>query len=159
MRLPENVSDERKTESIRSIQRVLADRGYEPGPVDGVLGAATRAAIMAYEHDHGLPITADASEQLLAHLDPSNDEAYPRAGRPGRMPHAEQLVRSVQQSMTMLGYFSGRIDGWPGTDTVRAIREFEAHAGLPVTGRVSARLLARIDDAMQNTRLRTGSMR
>jgi Putative peptidoglycan binding domain len=156
MQLADEVPDARDADMIRAVQRTLADRGYEPGSADGVLGAATRAAIMAYEHDHGLPITADVSEPLLAHLQPGTKPSAIRAGRPGRMPHAEQLVRSVQQSLTALGYFAGRIDGWLGQDTVRAIREYEVHVGLPPTGRISAPLLARIDRSVQNTGLRPG---
>src|SRR5690606_14381969 len=50
---------------VRAVQRELIDRGYEAGPVDGVAHAVTRAAVMAYEHDHGLPLTGQPSEDLL----------------------------------------------------------------------------------------------
>lgn len=35
-------------------QQALTDLGYDPGPVDGVNGAMTTAAIKAFQRDHGL---------------------------------------------------------------------------------------------------------
>lgn len=40
-----------------------------------------------------------------------------------------------------LGYSPGPIDGSLGEQTKVAIRQFEVHRDLPVTGRVSARLI------------------
>ena len=53
------------SETIRAIQRELQARGYEAGAADGVSGLVTRAAIMAYEHDNGLPLSGAADEALL----------------------------------------------------------------------------------------------
>jgi peptidoglycan hydrolase-like protein with peptidoglycan-binding domain len=36
---------------IRSIQQALQQASYNPGPVDGVLGARTMTAIEAYQQD------------------------------------------------------------------------------------------------------------
>jgi peptidoglycan hydrolase-like protein with peptidoglycan-binding domain len=52
----------------RAIQGELTDMGYDPGPVDGALGLKTRAAIMAYERDNGLPERGQVSKSLLAHM-------------------------------------------------------------------------------------------
>ena len=50
---------------IRAVQRELGMRGYKPGIPSGVVTAATRSAIMAFQHDHGLPLTGEPSEALL----------------------------------------------------------------------------------------------
>ena len=42
---------------IRQVQTVLNAMGYDAGPVDGVMGARTRNAILAFEHDNKLPMT------------------------------------------------------------------------------------------------------
>src|SRR5512134_2041558 len=52
-------------ETIRAIQRELQARGYESGAADGVPGIVTRAAIMAYEHDNGMPVLGAADVALL----------------------------------------------------------------------------------------------
>jgi hypothetical protein len=50
---------------VRAVQRELRQRGYRSGIANGVAGPLTRAAIMAFQHDHGLPPTGAPSEDLL----------------------------------------------------------------------------------------------
>ena len=52
----------------RAVQEKLAALGYDPGPVDGVVGPRTRAAIRDYQIDHGLAGTGEVSRALLSHL-------------------------------------------------------------------------------------------
>ncbi len=136
----------RMPEVVKEIQNVLNQKGYQPGTPDGVVGLVTRAAIMAYEHDHGLPLTGEPSESLLRHMQ-GGPSAHVSAGsrqRQSRSPNAEHVIRSVQQSLSQLGYFSAKIDGRSGDDTVRAIKEYEMDAGLVPSGRVSAPLLLKL---------------
>ncbi|UCH74923.1 MAG: peptidoglycan-binding protein [Rhodospirillales bacterium] len=53
---------------IAEIQQLLVERGYNPGPVDGLLGPRTTAAIDQYQGDRGLARTGRASPELLSHL-------------------------------------------------------------------------------------------
>ncbi len=41
---------------ISSIQRALKDLGFDPGPIDGVVGAQTIAAFNAFQRERGLPV-------------------------------------------------------------------------------------------------------
>ncbi len=41
---------------IRAVQRALTDKGFNAGPVDGVMGAQTRSALTQYQEKNGLPI-------------------------------------------------------------------------------------------------------
>ncbi len=41
--------------SVRQVQSALKTRGYDPGPIDGVMGSKTRAALLKYQKDNGLP--------------------------------------------------------------------------------------------------------
>ena len=43
------------TERVRTAQRQLAARGYDPGAADGQLGPRTRKALARYRSDNGLP--------------------------------------------------------------------------------------------------------
>ena len=49
---------------IANLQRALHRLGYDPGPVDGILGARTKSAIQAFQADAGLPVTGQLSERL-----------------------------------------------------------------------------------------------
>lgn len=131
---------------VRAVQRELAHRGYQPGPADGLVHPVTRAAVMAYEHDHGLRLTGDPSENLLKTIlfgvPAGADKA---AGDPS--PQAQSVIRSVQQSLAALGYPVSAIDGRLGEETSRAIRAFEAKNSLPPSGRISGALLLKLREA------------
>lgn len=53
---------------VAGIQEELRVRGYDPGPVDGVAGGRTRAAIRRYQAAVGLPVDGQPSAELLNHL-------------------------------------------------------------------------------------------
>lgn len=54
--------------SVASVQRMLAQLGYDVGKPDGIAGAATRRTVMAFQRDHALSqdglITAGLIEKL-----------------------------------------------------------------------------------------------
>jgi Putative peptidoglycan binding domain len=53
---------------ITNVQIQLQNAGYYAGPIDGVLGPLTRAAIADYQRDHGLAVTAAIDEPTVASL-------------------------------------------------------------------------------------------
>jgi len=44
-------------DDVRGVQQTLLDIGYWPGPIDGILGSRTRAALRQYQKDEDLPAT------------------------------------------------------------------------------------------------------
>ncbi len=63
-----DVASARKV-SIRDVQARLTALGYDPGPVDGMMGPKTRNAIERFQRDTGLERTGDPSLRLLKNLD------------------------------------------------------------------------------------------
>ena len=55
--------------TVSRVQGGLAQLGYRPGPVDGVMGPQTSDAIRAYQRDHGLLVDGRASVQLADHIE------------------------------------------------------------------------------------------
>lgn len=55
-------------QAVSNLQSQLAARGYDPGPIDGVMGERTRAAIRAYQRDRQMPIDGQVSQALVASL-------------------------------------------------------------------------------------------
>jgi len=53
---------------IVNVQTELADWGYNPGPIDGILGPRTRAALAAFQSDHGLLVTSAVDRPTLQTL-------------------------------------------------------------------------------------------
>ena len=41
---------------VREVQAALKVKGYDPGPIDNVLGSLTKAALIKFQKDNGLPI-------------------------------------------------------------------------------------------------------
>jgi hypothetical protein len=50
------------------VQEELAEEGYDPGPIDGVIGPATRDAIVDFQRDTGLPVTGRIDTALIREL-------------------------------------------------------------------------------------------
>jgi Putative peptidoglycan binding domain len=55
-------------EIVTNVQEQLYDEGYYDGPIDGILGPDTRAAIADYQADHGLAVTAAIDEPTVESL-------------------------------------------------------------------------------------------
>src|SRR5262245_39619811 len=56
------------TSDITAAQQRLKDRGYYAGPVDGVIGPRTAAALRAYQRDHGLKATGQVDSPTASAL-------------------------------------------------------------------------------------------
>lgn len=55
-------------QAVINLQSQLAARGYDPGPIDGVMGERTRQAIRAYQRDRQMPVDGQVSQALVASL-------------------------------------------------------------------------------------------
>ena len=55
-------------QGVVSLQSQLAARGYDPGPIDGMMGERTRAAIRAYQRDRQMSVDGQVSQALVASL-------------------------------------------------------------------------------------------
>ena len=135
-----------KAEIVRGIQRELNTRGYGTGQPDGLPGLVTRAAIMAYEYDYGLPLTAEPSQELLSRivLGTAGPAATFKNLPQLKSTEAETVVKQVKQFLTGAGYAPGKPDGKLGDDVIRAIRDFELDQKMPETGRISGQLVSRL---------------
>jgi uncharacterized protein (TIGR02594 family) len=80
---------------IKAVQQGLKDLGYfEVGNIDGKYGPRTRAAVLAFRADNGLPLSPDISAELVAAL----KTAPPRPISPERAegkPQGSRIVRSA----------------------------------------------------------------
>lgn len=154
----EEMSPQMRSALIRALQEELNAKGYGAGPVDGVTGARTRAAIRAYQRDAGLRVTGQPSKDLLDHMKFSSEATERREAPPpaaSSTPTGDrELVRSVQRELQVRGYYKGGIDGIVGPNTREAVRAFQRDAGFDVTGTVDQRLLTELRVADPN--IRTG---
>jgi len=55
---------------VRVVQRALNERGYNSGPVDGIIGPITRSAITSFQENEGLTVTGLPNQETLLTLAP-----------------------------------------------------------------------------------------
>jgi peptidoglycan hydrolase-like protein with peptidoglycan-binding domain len=146
---PETPPTNRQQDVVRQVQSELAALGYAPGPADGDAGLLTRAAILAFEHDRGLPAMAEATDDLLLALRMPPDNRRSVTGANWRTPSraAAATVRTVQQNLIAAGYLTGAASGQFDARTASAIRAFETANELSPTGRISAPLVTKLQRA------------
>jgi peptidoglycan hydrolase-like protein with peptidoglycan-binding domain len=145
-----------ETALVTDIQRELARLGLYVGSIDGIAGERTTAAIATYQAAAGRPATGVPSAELLDFI--RNAPPPPAAGvtdtkAPSTTTLTERDIaaapsadtyRSVQTALNRAGYGPIAVDGQPGNQTADAIRRFELDNGLPITGDIGERLLARL---------------
>jgi peptidoglycan hydrolase-like protein with peptidoglycan-binding domain len=53
---------------IKKMQETLRDKGFNPGPIDGVMGSQTRDAISQYQKSENLPVTGHLDGETAGKL-------------------------------------------------------------------------------------------
>lgn len=67
--IPEKSTTKPATKSqIETVQKLLTQYGFAPGPIDGIAGRQTRAAIRAFQKQRGLAVDGIASDKLIENL-------------------------------------------------------------------------------------------
>jgi peptidoglycan hydrolase-like protein with peptidoglycan-binding domain len=115
-------------------QQRLKDRGYYQGPLDGVIGPGTQAALQAYQRDRGLRVTGVVDSQTLRSL--TGDRAAATTSTPTATPGMD--VHAARRELRSRGYYSGPVDGVIGAGTEAALRAYQRDRGLKVTGRLDS---------------------
>lgn len=136
---------------IRAVQRELAARGYDVGPLDGALSDKTRAAISTYQSAQGLAVTGVPSDELLRQI--LLGDSLESAAATGSLAASDSIetqaaesatVKGVQQVLADLGYAPGPIDGEWGENTSRAIAAFQRDRDIAETGQITPDLLGEL---------------
>jgi len=130
--------------TVLQIQQELARQGFDPGPADGLMGARTRGAIIAYQQRSGLSVTGQPSMNLLDHI-------RGRAAAPAVEAGDARDIRDIQRTLGRLGY-DVEVTGSVDARTRAAIREYERDSNLLVTGNPSQALQAHLRDNARDTR-------
>ena len=116
-----------------ALQRELTRKGYElPQPQ----ASGLRAALLAYQYDSGLKLTGEPNEALLKRLIFDLNPA-PRGLFADRAEADAKLVLETQTMLLELGFFSGTLSSRMDVWTVNAVKAFERHRGLPLSGRLT----------------------
>ena len=130
--------------AVRDLQEALKALGYNPGPIDGVFGATTEAAVKAFQQARGITADGIVGKVTWINIDEA-DQSEPvlKVGSTG-LP-----VRRAQKRMSLVGYDVGGVDGRYGTATEAAVKKLQQQRGLAVDG-VVGRQTWSIIDSLEN---------
>jgi peptidoglycan hydrolase-like protein with peptidoglycan-binding domain len=143
---------------VRAVQDALKQVGYYSGPLDGIMGPRTHAAITVFEVKTGRNETGEASWELLKAIEntdrldlaparlPEKPEPASSAGQrtaadEGPAPAPDVLLATIQKALADAAYGPVEADGFMGPRTHDAIMRFQRDHNLPVTGEVSDALV------------------
>ena len=106
--------------AVVDLQKVMTRLGYYSGPIDGVYGSATTAAVTAMQK--ALGVTPDGV------YGPATDAALKGKGK--------DTVVQIQTELAKYGYYTGPIDGVYGEPTKAAVTKLQTDLGVTADGRV-----------------------
>lgn len=126
------------------VQRQLTALGYDAGVADGLWGAKTRVAIKSWQKANKKTQTGYVTASQVKLIGSQAGSVVPPAPVNGAALEESLLELTVaervdlQRRLTRLGYDPARTDGTFGAATRRAIGEWQADEGEPVTGYLTA---------------------
>lgn len=130
-----------------ALQQSLTDAGYDAGPVDGIYGPQTVAAVGAVQEAHGLPVTGTVDKATAAALQADLEAQGAAAER-----SALVSTTALQQTLHLAGYWDGPVDGQWTPELTTAVTTFQTDLGVPPTGTVDAATVAAFDAALAAAR-------
>ena len=130
---------------IQAVQQHLRQAGAYNGAVDGVWGSDSVVALQQFQASHQLQVTGQLNQATVATLglDPQTLLGSQQAAAPPPAPPpADRLrpesVRTVQERLRSLGFYTGGVDGVWGQSTQNAVGQFQRNRGLEPSGQLTA---------------------
>ena len=126
---------------VYALQERLIELRYLSGVADGVFGAETQAALIAFQKNNGLTADGNAGSSTLKKLAGSCKAATRTTPTP--VPSGTVTLREgdegenvyiLQAYLFELGYYTGRIDGRFSAETTEAVKAFQRANGLTADG-------------------------
>jgi peptidoglycan hydrolase-like protein with peptidoglycan-binding domain len=130
--------------TVMNLQKLLADRGFYNGAVDGIMGSQTRSAIVAAQKAYNLTADGVAGPQTLAALESDG-------GKPKAMPIITTAttksteVSKLQELLSKRGFYNGAVDGIMGPQTRSAIIAAQKNYGLVTDGIAGVQTMAALE--------------
>lgn len=147
--------------AVKTMQTKLINWGYLSGTADGVFGAKTKAAVMAFQRANGL--TADGvvgtrtAQAMGISLASSNSTSSNTSGGTAlKQGSSGAAVKTLQNKLISLGYLTGTADGVFGAKTKTAVIAFQSAKGLTADGVVGTKTAQALGISLSGSSSSTG---
>lgn len=130
-----------------SLQTSLQTAGYYDGPIDGVYGPSTVAAVEALQTDAELPVTGVVDQATAAAL-----TAAVLAVNGDAASEAVVHTAAVQTTLKLAGYWPGAVDGEWTPELTEALKAFQEELGVEPSGEMDPATLHALQTAIAEAR-------
>ena len=80
--MKDNIMGKAASDDVRSAQQALREKGFNPGPIDGVMGPRTTAAVKEFQQKENLAVSGSLDAETNARLVASASPAASPASEP-----------------------------------------------------------------------------
>jgi peptidoglycan hydrolase-like protein with peptidoglycan-binding domain/DNA invertase Pin-like site-specific DNA recombinase len=123
---------------VRVVQRTLRRLGWQPGPVDGLYGPRTEAAVTRFQAAAKVAADGIVGPRTRHALTRATKEPL-RRGAGFAQPDGSPRVRALQVRLQRQGLRPGPVDGLFGPRTKAAVERLQRSRGIPVSGVATAK--------------------
>ncbi len=148
--------------TVKTMQTKLINWGYLSGTADGVFGAKTKAAVVAFQRANGLPAdgvvgTRTAQAMGISLTSSNTTSSNTSSGAALKQGSSGATVKTLQNKLISLGYLKGTADGVFGAKTKTAVIAFQRAKGLPADGVVGAKTAQALGITLSGSSSNTGN--
>lgn len=143
---------------VKALQEALTELGFLTGNADGVFGAGTENAVIAFQSKNEYPATGIMDANIQAFLyngKPKNARGTatkintlpPVDGVTMKLNNTGDAVAELQKKLTLLGYYNGSISYKYDSTTKSAVTAFQKKNGLTADGVCGAATWEKVNSA------------
>ena len=153
-----------RSDAVLKLQQDLSKLGYYSGTISGHFGSKTEAAVMSFQKANGLSADGIAGSKTLAKIatalgnssssssssnSSSSNSSSSSSSSLLKQGTKSEAVRTLQQNLKMLGYYTGSVTGNFGPLTKEAVYSFQKANGLSADGVAGEKTLAAISSKLK----------
>ena len=153
-----------RSDAVLKLQQDLSKLGYYSGTISGHFGSKTEAAVMSFQKANGLSADGIAGSKTLAKIatalgnsssssssnsSSSNSSSASASSSLLKQGTKSEAVRTLQQNLKTLGYYTGSVTGNFGSLTKEAVYSFQKANGLSADGVAGEKTLAAISSKLK----------
>lgn len=151
-------------DAVLKLQQDLNKLGYYSGTISGHFGSKTEAAVMSFQKANGLSADGIAGSKTLAKIatalgssssgsssnsSSSNSSSSSSSSSLLKQGTKSEAVRTLQQNLKTLGYYTGSVTGNFGPLTKEAVYSFQRANGLSADGIAGEKTLTAVSSKLK----------